>query len=265
MIAQWAQNNIFVREWILQVKLSKSCMDHNRLDSRQEDKKTQFEENNTPWSNLRTKCSYIHSSLSKYKMFPFSFVCFSSDSIPHFSYTSFLYIVLFLFNLSFPPVDCISDLLDACPIKALLNPLCVTVRLNITVQTSFPHKCSQFVRCRTFNVVVAAFILDFSRFTVDSFIWSLFLEVWYPPTQYSLGDWAPIPHNASRGILGRQLLFIITYPCPRPIALQAYLTVWPSSGYPTSSSMAHGPILLFGSFFPTVRLKYSEHQKKKIS
>ena len=145
-------------------------MDHNRLDLHQEDKKTQFEGNNTPRSNLRMKCSYIHSSLSKYKMFPLSFVCFSSDSIPHFSQRSFLYIVLFLFNLNFPLVDCISDLLDACPIKSLLNPLCVTVRLNITVQTSFPHKRGQLVRCRTFNVVIAAFILDFSWFTVDFFI-----------------------------------------------------------------------------------------------
>ena len=240
-------------------------MGHKRLDSSQKDKKTQFEGNNTPRSSLRMKCSYIHSSFFKYKMFSLFFFFFLSDYIPHFSRESFLYIVLFLFNPSLPSVDCISDLLDACPIRALLEPLCVVVKLNITVQTSFSHKCGQLVRCRTFNVVIATFFSNISWFIVDSFIWSLFLEVWYPPMQYSLGDWAPIPHNASRGILGRQLLFVITYPCPRPIALQAYLTVRPSSGYPTSLSMAHGPILLFGSFFPTVRLKYSEHQKKIYS
>ena len=125
-------------------------MRHNRLDSCQKYKKTQFEGNNTPRSSLRMKCFYIHSSLSKYKMFSPRFICFASDSMPHFSRGSFLYIVIFLFNPSLPPVDCISDLLDACSIRALLEPLCVAVRLNITVQASFPHKCGQLVRCRTF-------------------------------------------------------------------------------------------------------------------
>ena len=137
-------------------------------------------------------------------MFSLSFVCFSSDSIPHFSQGSFHYIVLFLFNPSLPHVDCLSDLLDACPIKALLEPLCVAVRLNITVQTLFPHKCSQLIRCKTFNVVIAAFFSYISRFTVDSFNWNLSLEVWYPPAWYSLGDQAPIPHNTSRGSLDPQ-------------------------------------------------------------
>ena len=39
------------------------------LDSCQEDRKTQFERNNTPWSSPRMKCSYIHSISSKYKVF----------------------------------------------------------------------------------------------------------------------------------------------------------------------------------------------------
>ena len=46
-------------------------------------------------------------------------------------------------------------------------------------------------------------------------------------------------------------MFIVTCPCPRLFALQAYLTVQPSSGYPTSSGMAHGPIFLLGPFIPT--------------
>ena len=59
----------------------------------------------------------------------------------------------------------------------------------------------QFVRCRTFNVVVVAFFSDISWFTVDSFIWSLSLEVWYLLARYSLGDRAPTSHNAFWGSL----------------------------------------------------------------
>ena len=180
-------------------------MGHKRLDSSQKDKKTQFEGNNTPRSSLRMKCSYIHSSFFKYKMFSlFFFFFFVSDYIPHFSQESFLYIVLFLFNPSLPSVDCISDLLDACPIRALLEPLCVVVKLNITVQTSFSHKCGQLVRCRTFNVVIATFFSNISWFIVDSFIWSLSLEAWYPLARYSLGNRALIPHNVSQGSLDPQ-------------------------------------------------------------
>lgn len=66
------------------------------------------------------------------------------------------------FDLSLPHVDYVDDLLDACPIRALLEILCVAVRLNTTVQVSFPYKCDQLVRCRTFNVVVAALFSDIS-------------------------------------------------------------------------------------------------------
>ena len=69
-----------------------------------------------------------------------------------------------------PLVDDVDDLLYACPIKILLETLFVVVRLNITVQASFPHKCGQLVRCRIFNVVVAAFFSNISQFTVDSFL-----------------------------------------------------------------------------------------------
>jgi len=60
--------------------------------------------------------------------------------------------------------------MDAYPIIALLEPLYIAVRLNITVQTSFLHKCSQLVRYKKFNVVVAAFFSDISWFTVNSLI-----------------------------------------------------------------------------------------------
>ena len=76
------------------------------------------------------------------------------ESIPLYSLT--------LFNPSLPLVDFVGDPLDACPIKTLLETLYVAVRLNMTVQVLFPHKCSQLIRCKTFNMVVAAFFLDIS-------------------------------------------------------------------------------------------------------
>ena len=99
-----------------------------------------------------------------------SFSLSLNDYIPHFSLGSFLCIVLFIFNPSLLFVDCINDVLDACSIRALLEPLCVVVRLNLTVQVLFPHKCNQLVRCRTFNMVIVTFFSDISWFTVDFFI-----------------------------------------------------------------------------------------------
>ena len=63
-----------------------------------------------------------------------------------------------------------------------------------------------------------------------------------PPTTFPKEVW----------IFGRQPLFVITCPYPRPFSLQAYLTLQPSSGYATSLGIAHGPILLLGSFIPTL-------------
>ena len=76
------------------------------------------------------------------------------ESIPLYSLT--------LFDHSLPLVDYGGDSLDACPIKTFLETLYVAVRLNVTIQALFPRKCSQLVRCRTFNVMVAAFFLDIS-------------------------------------------------------------------------------------------------------
>ena len=135
------------------------------MDSRQKYKKTQFKGKNVPRLSPRIKCFYIHSNFSKYKMFSLSFSClifFLSDYIPQFSQRSFLYIVLLPFNPSLLSIDCVSDLLDVCPIKALLEPLYIPVRLNITVHTLFPHKYGQLVRCRTFNVVIVTFFSDIS-------------------------------------------------------------------------------------------------------
>ena len=94
-------------------------MGHNRFDSCQKYKKTQFEGNNTPRSNLRMKCSYIHSSLSKYKVFysfsPFLFRLHTPFFTGAISLCSFI-----LFNPNFSLVDHVGDLLDACLIR---NPL----------------------------------------------------------------------------------------------------------------------------------------------
>ena len=84
------------------------------------------------------------------------------ESLPLYSLPSF--------DLSLPLVDYVDDHLDACPIRALLEILCITVRLNTTIHASFPHKCGQLVRCKTFNVVEVAFFSDISQFTVDYFL-----------------------------------------------------------------------------------------------
>ena len=80
---------------------------------------------------------------------------------------SFLYSLPF-FHLSLPRVDQIAYLLDICPINTFLKFLWVAVRLEVTIQVSLPHKCSQLVRCKAFNVVVAVFFFDTSQFYVDS-------------------------------------------------------------------------------------------------
>ena len=73
-----------------------------------------------------------------------------------------LYSLPFYLHPSLPLVNHVDDLLDACPIRTLLEALDVAVRLNIPVLASFPHKCGQEIRCRTFNMVVAVFFLDIS-------------------------------------------------------------------------------------------------------
>ena len=94
--------------------------------------------------------------------FSFLFFFFSLRLHAPFFTGAFPLYSLVLFNPSLPLVDNVSDLLDACPIRTLLEALGVVVRLNILVLALFPHKCGQGIRCRTFNVVVAAFFSDIS-------------------------------------------------------------------------------------------------------
>ena len=56
--------------------------------------------------------------------------------------------------------------------------------------------------------------------------------------------------------LGRHHLFAVIGPCPRPINLHAYLTVWSSLGSLASLGMAHIPILLLSFFTPTKLFTY---------
>ena len=88
-----------------------------------------FEEKNTPRSNLRKISSYI--------LPPFHFFLVFTESFPLYSLPSF--------DLSLPLVDYVDDLLDACPIKALLETLCVVVRLNTTVQHHFHINAASWI------------------------------------------------------------------------------------------------------------------------
>ena len=113
------------------------------------------------------------------------------------------------------------------------------VRLNITFQASFPHKCSQLVRCRAFNMVVVVFFSDISQFTIVSSLWSLSSKAWLPLAWYLPGGRAPDSHIAFRGSLApRETSLVRCYrPCPQPINPLAFLTAWPSSGSWASSGM----------------------------
>ena len=72
----------------------------------------------------------------KYKKFSLSLY----HSMPPFLTEAFSLYSSILLNPSLPLVDYVGDLLNACPIRTFLGTLCVAIRLNITVQTLFPHK-----------------------------------------------------------------------------------------------------------------------------
>ena len=94
-------------------------MGHNRLDSCQKDKKIQFEGNNTHRSSPRMKCSYVYSSFFKVQgvlSFPLRL------HAPFFMGVISLYSPI-LFNPNLSLVDHVSNLLDACLIRNLLEVL----------------------------------------------------------------------------------------------------------------------------------------------
>ena len=202
--------------------------------------------------------SYIYSSFFLSTRCSLFFSPFSQRLHALFFRGAFLVYGLVIFNPSPPLVGHVDDLLDACPIRNLLEVLWVAVSWNILAHGSFPHKCGQLVRCWAFNVVVTAFFSDISWFTVNSFIWNLSLEVWYPLSRYSLGNRAPTPHNAPRGSLGpwettfvRHYLSLSHCPtclsyCSSILELPYILGHGPRSNTSTQLIYPHTPIFLLG-------------------
>ena len=147
-------------------------------------------------------------TISKYNEF-FPCIFFQLDA-PSFMEALPLCSLSLSFHLSLPLVDQVDDFLDACPIKTFL-------RLNITIQALLPYKCNQMVKCRTFNVVVAAFFSYFSQFTVDSSLSCLSSKAWLPLVRYLLGGRPLDSHIASRGSLAHQETSLVS--CYRPLSL----------------------------------------------
>ena len=112
--------------------------------------------------------------------FPFSLLTFRF-SAPFFIWTFSLYSPS-IHHPSLPLVDLISDLLNACLVKNLLEVLWTAVNWDITVHVSFLHKCGQLVRCRAFNVVVVTFLPDISSFIIGFLPWNLSSKEWLPFT-----------------------------------------------------------------------------------
>ena len=115
--------------------------------------------------------------------FPFSLLTFRF-SAPFFIRAFFLY-SLSILHPNLPLVNLISDLLDDCLIKNLLEALWIAVNWDIIVHVSFLHKWGQLVRCRAFNVVVAAFLPDLSSFIVGFLPWNLSSKEWLPFIAFS--------------------------------------------------------------------------------
>ena len=189
----------------------------NWLDSYQEDKKTQCNRNNTPWSGLRMKCSYIYSSLSKYKMFFFLFFFLLRLHAPFFIRVFSLYSPSIL-HPHLPLVDLLDDLLDVYPIQNPLEALWIVVNWDITVQVSFSHKCGQLIRCKAFNMVVIAFFPNISSFVVGYLPWSLSTKgmiTFCTAFPRWLGSNLPQCFPKEAQLLGNYHQFVVILPCPQ--------------------------------------------------
>ena len=99
--------------------------------------------------------------------YKYNFACYS----PFFSLflisnlwrISYIIQLLFLY-LDTTLVDHLSHYLSACPIRHLLQFSVSCGSQGSTVQGSSPHKCSQKVSCRAFNVVATTFPQIFPSF-----------------------------------------------------------------------------------------------------
>ena len=174
-MAQQAQNNIFVREWILKVKDSANqvwaTIDWIRARKiRKHNLKgiTLFGQVRG-WSVLIFTQVYLSTRCSFFSSF------FLRLLAPFFMGAFPLYGPI-IFNPNPPLANHVGDFLDACPIRNLLENLWVAVNWDIFAHRSFPHKCGQLVRCRTFNAMVAAFSPYISSFVVRYLPWSLSIK-----------------------------------------------------------------------------------------
>ena len=139
-----------------------------------------FKEKNAPRSNPKKINSYIYSYY-----FPIqrvlSMYFFCRLNAPFFMEAFSLYSLFLSFHLSLP-----------------------LVRLNITFQASFPHKCGQLVRCRVFNMVVVVFFSDISQFTIDSSRGCLLHGICWVVELQTLTS-----HSEEVWLLGKHQLYIV--------------------------------------------------------
>ena len=103
--------------------------------------------------------------------YKYDFACYSAFSslflIPY--RWRIFYIIYLLFRYLDPTlVDHLSHYLSACPIRHLLWLSVSCGSQGNTIQGSSPHKCSQKVSCRAFNVVTVAFPQIFPNFHSSS-------------------------------------------------------------------------------------------------
>ena len=119
---------------------------------------------------------------------------------------------------------------------------------------SSPHKCSQVIWYRAFNVVVAIFSPDISSFAVGYFPWCLSSKEQFPFIQNFRDSWAPFFHNTFWGGSAPREPLHVRYYLPlssiyRSHSLSNLSTIL---GLYMSSSTAHGPIILLGLFILTI-------------
>ena len=125
-----------------------------------------------------------------------------------------------IFNPSLPLVNHVGDLLDVCLIRNLLEALWIAVNWDIIVQVSFPHKYGQLVRCRAFNVVVAAYFPNIYSFVVGYLLWNLSIKgmiTFCTAFLGWLGSNLPQCFPEEALLLGNYHQFFVILFCPQPV------------------------------------------------
>ena len=189
---------------------------------------------------LNTRCSFFLLSFSKLHapFFKGAFPLYSSS----------------IFHHSLPLIDHIGDLLDAYPIKNLLEALWIAINLGLTVQVSSPHKCDQVVWCRTLMWWWQSSLQIFPPLLLATF-----LDV-YPQKNssllYKISGIAklhtPITLFEEARLLSNYCLPVMIFPYPRLIDPTAYQIFRSSLGSNMSLGTVHGSMLLLGLFILTL-------------